>query len=70
LDLGVSLDVIEKSGSWYSFNDERIGQGRENVRRFLAENTDIMNTISNEVKEKLGMAKKEDSVPEEKPETK
>ena len=70
LDLGVSLDVIEKSGSWYSFNDERIGQGRENVRRFLAENTDIMKTISNEVKEKLGMAKKEDSVPEEKPETK
>ena len=70
LDLGVSLDVIEKSGSWYSFNDERIGQGRENVRRFLAENTDIMNTISNEVKEKLGMAKKEDIVSEEKPKTK
>jgi len=70
LDLGVSLDVIEKSGSWYSFNDERIGQGRENVRRFLAENTDIMKTISNEVKEKLGMAKKEDSVSEEKPKTK
>jgi recombination protein RecA len=70
LDLGVSLDVIEKSGSWYSFNDERIGQGRENVRRFLAENTDIMKAISNQVKEKLGMAKKEDSVPEEKPKTK
>ncbi len=70
LDLGVSLDVIEKSGSWYSFNDERIGQGRENVRRFLAENTDIMKTISNEVKEKLGMAKKEDIVSEKKPKTK
>lgn len=69
LDLGVSLDIIEKSGSWYSFNDERIGQGRENVRRFLAENSDIMKNVSSKVKEKLGMDKKEDIAPEEKPKT-
>ncbi len=66
LDLGVSLDIIEKSGSWYSFNDERIGQGRENVRRFLAQNNDIMEDISGRVKEKLGIGKKEDIQLEEK----
>ena len=66
LDLGVSLDIIEKSGSWYSFNDERIGQGRENVRRFLTQNNDIMEDISGRVKEKLGIDKKEDIQLEEK----
>ncbi|MEA3358178.1 MAG: recombinase RecA [Thermodesulfobacteriota bacterium] len=66
LDLGVSLDIIEKSGSWYSFNDERIGQGREKVRRFLAQNNDIMEDISIRVKEKLGIDKKEDIQLEEK----
>jgi len=55
LDLGVGLDIVEKSGAWYSFNEERIGQGRENVRRFLGEHTDIMKDISNRVKEKLGL---------------
>ncbi len=55
LDLGVELDIVEKSGAWFSFNEERIGQGRENVRRFLIEHTDIMKTISDRVKEKLGM---------------
>ncbi len=55
LDLGVGLDIVEKSGAWYSFNEERIGQGRENVRRFLAEHSDIMKEISDRVKEKLGL---------------
>jgi len=58
LDLGVGLDIVEKSGSWYSFNEERIGQGRENVRRFLAEHPDIKNDISSRVKEKLGLGEK------------
>jgi recombination protein RecA len=66
LDLGVSLDIIEKSGSWYSFNDERIGQGREKVRNFLAQNSDIMEDISSRVKEKLGIDKKEEIQLEEK----
>jgi len=60
LDLGVELDVVEKSGAWYSFNEERIGQGRENVRRFLGEHQDIMKDISVRVKEKLGFGEKED----------
>jgi recombination protein RecA len=61
LDLGVDLDVIEKSGAWYSFNEERIGQGRENVRRFLAEHQDIMSEITRRVREKLGMGEKTDA---------
>lgn len=55
LDLGVQFDIVDKSGSWFSFNDERIGQGRENVRKFLIEHHDIMNNITNKVKEKLGL---------------
>jgi len=65
LDLGVELDIVEKSGSWFSFNEERIGQGRENVRRFLTEHPDIMKNISDRVKEKLGLSEKQ-HIPEEK----
>jgi len=61
LDLGVDLDVVEKSGAWYSFNEERIGQGRENTRRFLGEHPDVMNEISHKVREKLGMGQKADT---------
>jgi len=59
LDLGVSLDVIDKSGAWYSFQDERIGQGRQNVRRFLSEQIDIRDKISDIIKEKTGLKKAE-----------
>lgn len=65
LDLGVGLDIVEKSGAWYSFNEERIGQGRENVRRFLAEHSDIMKEISDRVKENLGLGEKIDISKEE-----
>jgi len=58
LDLGVELDIVEKSGAWFSFNEERIGQGRENVRRFLAEHPDVVKNISDRVKEKLGLGEK------------
>lgn len=60
LDLGVELDIVEKSGSWFSFNEERIGQGRENVRRFLVEHPDVVKNISDRVKEKLGLGTKKD----------
>ena len=60
LDLGVELDIVEKSGAWFSFNEERIGQGRENVRRFLAEHPDVMKNISDRVKEKLGLGETKD----------
>ncbi len=65
LDLGVELDIVEKSGAWFSFNEERIGQGRENVRRFLTEHPDIMKSISDRVKEKLGLGEKKDISEEE-----
>ncbi len=55
LDLGVSLGVVDKSGAWYSFQDERIGQGRQNVRRFLSENVDIRDSIADLIMEKTGL---------------
>jgi recombination protein RecA len=55
LDLGVGLGIVEKSGAWYSFGEERIGQGRENVRRFLSENKDIRDQIASMVMEKTGL---------------
>lgn len=57
LDFGVDLDVVEKSGTWYSFEGERLGQGRENVKRFLMkeENKDIFEKIEKAVKTKLGL---------------
>jgi recombination protein RecA len=56
LDLAVSMNIVEKSGAWYSFGGERLGQGRENVKKFLAENTDIRDRIVEEVvKEKTGL---------------
>jgi recombination protein RecA len=55
LDLGVSLEIVDKSGAWYSFEGERIGQGRENVKRFLSENRDIMDRIADLVREKSGL---------------
>ena len=58
LDLGVEMDLVEKSGAWYSFEGERIGQGRENVKKFLAENTDILDKIADLVREKAGLGEK------------
>lgn len=66
LDLGVSLGVVDKSGAWYSFNDERIGQGRHNVRRFLTENIDIRDKISHLIMEKTGLKKTEAETVDEK----
>jgi len=57
LDLGVSLGIVEKNGAWFSFGEERIGQGRQNVKRFLAENTDIRDKIRKLVIEKSGLGK-------------
>ena len=50
VDLGVSAEIIEKSGSWFSYKEQRIGQGRENVKRFLSENIDIAKEIEDKIK--------------------
>jgi recombination protein RecA len=55
LDLGVDHGLIDKSGSWYSYGDERIGQGRENAKRFLSESPDIMDALSRQLLEKMGI---------------
>ena len=54
LDLAVNNDVVEKSGSWFSFDGERLGQGREKVKDFLRENRDIFEGITKKLKAKLG----------------
>jgi len=59
LDLGVEHGKIEKSGSWFSYRGERIGQGRENTRAFLKENADIRNRLENELRAALGLDRKE-----------
>ena len=56
LDLGVSNEIIEKSGAWFSYKDERIGQGRENARLFLKEHPAVMEEIEKKILEKHGMA--------------
>ena len=56
LDMAVNLDIIEKSGSWFSYNGERIGQGRENVKRYLAENPKMMEEVDKKVRENFAKA--------------
>ncbi|MEJ9280798.1 MULTISPECIES: recombinase RecA [Ureibacillus] len=55
VDIGAELDIIQKSGSWYSYNDERIGQGRENVKQFLKANPEIRDEIAQKIRESFGM---------------
>ena len=55
IDMGVEADIVEKSGSWYSYNGDRIGQGKDNVRDFLKENTAIAQDIESKIREKLGV---------------
>jgi recombination protein RecA len=55
LDLAVLHNIVDKSGAWYSYQGERIGQGRENVRSFLKENKDVFGRIDAEVRKKLGI---------------
>ncbi|MDP9267664.1 MAG: recombinase RecA [Acidobacteriota bacterium] len=62
LDIGVLHEIIEKSGAWFSYKGERIGQGRENSKQFLKDNKDIMVKLEHDVRAKLGLP-----VPGEKP---
>ncbi len=57
IDLGAAQNVVEKSGSWYSYKGERIGQGRENARQFLRENHDIRQEIDTTLRKALGLTK-------------
>jgi recombination protein RecA len=55
LDLGVNANIVEKAGSWFSHNEERIGQGRENAKKFLADNPSVAKAIENAVRENAGL---------------
>lgn len=55
IDMGVEHQIVDKSGAWYSYNGERIGQGRDNVREFLRSNPDIASDIENVVRQKMGL---------------
>jgi recombination protein RecA len=58
LDMGVETQIVDKSGAWYSFEKERIGQGRENAKAFLKEHPDIADRIREKVRDALGLVKK------------
>ena len=58
VDLGVKAEIIEKSGSWFAYKDNKIGQGRENVKSFLKENPDIAKEIENKILENAGIVEK------------
>jgi recombination protein RecA len=57
IDLGTAQNIIEKSGSWYGYKGERIGQGRENARQFLKDNPDVKKKIDTELRKHLGLSK-------------
>lgn len=69
IDVAVENNIIEKSGTWFSYGDERLGQGRENVKRFLLENPDMFKEIEIKVRKALGIIQVKPAV-EEKKETK
>ena len=57
IDMGVEAKVLDKSGAWYAYNGEKIGQGRDNTREFLKENPALAAEIENKVREDLGIAR-------------
>ena len=59
VDLGVQHNLIEKSGAWYSYKGERIGQGRENAKQFLRENSDVFKKVDTELRKQLGLVRAE-----------
>lgn len=70
IDYGVKLDIIDKSGAWFSYKDKKMGQGKENSKIFLSENEDIAKEIENKIKEQIGandeiMEFRDDSIEDE-----
>ncbi len=57
IDLGVAQNIVEKSGSWYSYKGDRIGQGRENARQFMKDNPDVTGKIEAELRQALGLTR-------------
>jgi recombination protein RecA len=55
LDVGVDLEIIKKSGAWFTYEGEQLGQGKENARAFLAEHTDVRDEIEGKIRAAVGM---------------
>ena len=64
LDVGIEHDVVQKSGAWFAYGDERLGQGRENAKQFLKENNEVSERILDEVYEKLGLLEPDEALEE------
>ncbi|WEG11552.1 recombinase RecA [Pullulanibacillus sp. KACC 23026] len=65
LDIGSDLDIVQKSGAWYSFDEERLGQGRENAKQFLKENPEIASTIEKKIRAHYGLDAEQTDVEQE-----
>ena len=63
IDVAVECDIINKSGAWYSYNDQRLGQGRENAKQFFVDNPHILEEIEYKIREKFDLIKHLDSKP-------
>ena len=61
IDLGVEQGIVRKSGAWYTYEGDQLGQGKENARNFLRENEDMANEIEKRIKEKLGVGARLDA---------
>jgi recombination protein RecA len=64
LDLAAEMEIVDKSGAWYSYNGERIGQGRENAKKFLADQPQMIGEIEEKVRAAYGLTAPKPSVPE------
>jgi recombination protein RecA len=62
IDLAVEKRIVEKSGAWFAYSGERLGQGRENAKQFLKENPDIRRTIEDRVRRELGLVREAEVV--------
>ncbi|KZZ82776.1 MULTISPECIES: recombinase RecA [Bacillaceae] len=65
IDMGTDLDIVQKSGSWYSYNEERLGQGRENAKIFLKENPNIASVIHQQIRDHYNLDATAEAPPEE-----
>jgi protein RecA len=65
IDLGVEQGIVRKSGAWYTYDGDQLGQGKENARNFLRDNPDLANEIEKKIKEKLGVGARLDAEPEQ-----
>ena len=64
IDMGVGAGVLEKSGAWYAYNGEKIGQGKDNAREFLRENPDLAHEIENKIRDSMGVPLLAERAPE------